>query len=566
MLELTKYSNECEALKADVSKALLKTDIAFDVHDQDLSAPIKVVFVGQYSAGKSSILKMLTGRDDIAIGAGITTEKTQSFDWGEIRIVDTPGIHTEQRPDHDEITYSAIKSADMLVFVITNELFDSYLADHFRKLAIDSDKAGEMILVVNKMERTSGGNSPEQQEIIREDLRKVLTPYTPEDLHVSFLDAKSYLNSINEKEEDPEYAQELLESSGYEAFIQVLNAFVKEKRLPSKLTTGIYELEDLLDKGIKSLEPKSEDTDIDALEENFRQQRHALADARNRMQDEIKGIFYTYAGKIREIGAESADLFNDDGNREEIEAELEKAMRKAQGYCDECQVSAGRVLEERLTEAGEEVQSIEEAEFSQNLKARLEGKFDTLPDNVKEILKRTGYGAQKVGETVLKSAYNATSQGGLKLANFSGSNIHSIVLNAGHKLGYKFKPWQAIKITKGLAIAGQVFSVFGVAFSVGMQIKEDQAQDETRNAMRRNRQNIRSQFNACANGLEDYGTKYVQENVVEPLNVSIREIDDQISDIRRSKANRSSLCRELEGLQGRCRKLIQEIHSSEEII
>lgn len=185
---------------------------------------------------------------------------------------------------------------------------------------------------------------------------------------------------------------------------------------------------------------------------------------------------------------------------------------------------------------------------------------------MKEILKRTGYGAQKVGETVLKSAYNATSQGGLKLANFSGSNIHSIVLNAGHKIGYKFKPWQAIKITKGLAIAGQVFSVFGVAFSVGMQIKEDQEQDETRDAMRRNRQNIRSQFNACENGLEDYGTKYVQENVVEPLNVSIREIDDQISDIRRSKANRSSLCRELEDLQGRCRKLIQEIHSSKELI
>ena len=39
----------------------------------------------------------------------------------------------------------------MLVYVVTNELFDANLAAHFRKLAIDRDKAGEMILVINKM-------------------------------------------------------------------------------------------------------------------------------------------------------------------------------------------------------------------------------------------------------------------------------------------------------------------------------------------------------------------------------------------------------------------------------
>ena len=85
------------------------------------------------------------------------------------------------------------------MFVITNELFDSYIADHFRKLAIDKDKAGEMILVVNKMARAADGNSQSQQTIIRNDLCKVLLPYTPEQLHLSFLDAESYLDSIAER-------------------------------------------------------------------------------------------------------------------------------------------------------------------------------------------------------------------------------------------------------------------------------------------------------------------------------------------------------------------------------
>ena len=109
--------------------------------------------MGQYSAGKSSILKVMTGREDIEIGGEITTQQAQQLDWNEIKVVDTPGIHTELRPDHDEITYEAISKADLLVFVITNELFDSHIADHFRKLAIDREKAHEMLLVVNKMQQ-----------------------------------------------------------------------------------------------------------------------------------------------------------------------------------------------------------------------------------------------------------------------------------------------------------------------------------------------------------------------------------------------------------------------------
>ena len=69
----------------------------------DGSKPISLVFAGQYSAGKSTILKALTGIPDIAVGAGITTQEAHSYDWNGIEVIDTPGIHTTLRPDHDEI-------------------------------------------------------------------------------------------------------------------------------------------------------------------------------------------------------------------------------------------------------------------------------------------------------------------------------------------------------------------------------------------------------------------------------------------------------------------------------
>lgn len=161
----------------------------------------------------------------------------------------------------------------------------------------------------------------------------------------------------------------------------------------------------------------------------------------------------------------------------------------------------------------------------------------------------------------LKSAYNAGSQGGMKLTNFSGSTIHNIVLKAGHGIGYKFKPWQAVKITKGVAIAGQALAVVGVGLSVFMQIKCDQDEEEVRIDLRNNRQNIRSQFNSAANELEDYGRAFIKNHVISILDNSIHEIDENIDGIRSTRNNLSKYYKEMEKLKNECRSLIQDIHN-----
>ncbi|WP_253197170.1 GTPase domain-containing protein [Clostridium algidicarnis] len=157
--------------------------------------PVSLVFAGQYSAGKSSILKALTGIEGIAIGAGITTQEAHSYDWNGIEVIDTPGIHTTLRPDHDEISYQAIANSDMLVYVVTQELFDDFIGQNFRRLLLEKDKAGEMILTVNKM--ADIGNTIENQETKLKDLEKVTTPYTPAQLRTVFVDAESYWTYVN---------------------------------------------------------------------------------------------------------------------------------------------------------------------------------------------------------------------------------------------------------------------------------------------------------------------------------------------------------------------------------
>ena len=569
MFQIAELSRSKEALKEKALRSL--SDAGIDQkQDGGNSDKVKIVFAGQYSAGKSSIIKMLTGDDTIATGAKITTQETHTYEWNGLEIVDTPGVHTSLRPDHDEISYKAIAAADILVFVITNELFDSYMADHFRRLAIDKDKAGEMILVVNKMDRAAKGNTEEQQNIIREDLRTVLAPYTPEQLHLSFLDAQSYLDSLEEREGDPELADELLARSGYTEFIDTLNAYVAEKTLTSKLTTDLYVLDNELDKAISSLTPGSEDADIDALEENLKQQRHMLIDARTRMQREVSDIFADSAAKIREYGLDAAALVDSGLPMEELEEKISQYGKTAEELINKTRTDADDHVHSCFLELGQNFTDMEATEFTQNLKIRLVDKYDNLPDAVKKVFV-TATDLEKKGDILVGTLVKSGIPEMLSLAdssykairltdntqNFLRTSLHS--MNTGTKLiGKAGKAGQVA--SKVANRSSSIFGVVGVGLELALQFKEDYDEQLKLEAMKNNRQNIRSEFNTAATSLEDYAAEYVKQSVVSPMEQSIKSVEDNISELRTTRADRSEQCQKLEKIQKEVQTLISRIH------
>lgn len=529
--------------------------------NEDETGTIRVAIVGPYSAGKSSIIKMLTGIEDIPIGQKVVTQSATTYHWNGIDIVDTPGIHTELYPDHDERSYKEISGADLLVFVITSSLFDSHLAEHFRKLAIDKEKASEMLLVVNKMGETSGGNTKEQQSALLGDLRKLLSPYTPEQLNTCFIDAKTCLQGFSIKDSNAALAETLVNRSGYESFIDTLNGFVAEKGVLSKLTTKLYTVDHYLENKIEELQPENVDSDLVAYEESLIQQRHLLVEARGRISQEVKDVYTIAAAHVKEIGLETSELMSDGCIQEDVEKGIEDAVNNADDIIEKCQEDALKKLEERLNELGIKFEDIENSEFSQKLKAKLIDKYSELPANVQAALFTAAPQLQKAGQAVVEKAFAQGAQGGMKLANFSGSSVHQLVLKAGQKVGYKFKPWQAIKFTKGVAVAGEALNVFGIALGVFMQIKSDKDQERVRQYLKLNRQNIRGQFSAAANELEDQSLLFVKDNVEDLLAPSIEEIDKKLQAIRDTQKERDDYLKKLEELHQECCELIGEIHA-----
>ena len=559
MLKIAEISDKVHELEQETQAIFQKEGYSFPIIEKDQER-IVIVFAGQYSAGKSSIVKMLTNIDDIEIGAGVTTQFTHEYDWNGLTIVDTPGIHTEKNPDHDARTYDAINKADLLVFVVTNELFDSHMAEHFRKLAIEKDKADEMVLVVNKMSRATEGNTKEQQDVLINNLKEVLLPKTPDTVPIVFTDANLYFDSLKEKGEFPEMANEDFKESGYTELVNTIDEFVKEKGQYGKMTNSLYVIDDLLEAKIEELQPESEDLTIDALEDNYLRQRHILSETRINIGQELNSIFGEAAAKIRDLGLNAANAIQEGCKREEVEHTLQQYAIEAETITSNCENKALELVQEKMKEIDHIIDSFENDEFSSKLKIQIDGQFESLPENIKEILLKSSSGLKKAGQSVMDSAYKSGSTGGLKLTNFSGSTIHEWVLKIGHGVGYKFKPWEAIKVTKGIAIGGQVLSVFGVVINVAMQIKTDKDEDNIRSAMKSNRDNIRSVFYSNANDFENYGHSFTRQNVYDPIDKSIEELDNNIKQIRKTRKQKSTICIKLEQLHNKCTDLIKRIH------
>ena len=532
-----------------------KSNLPKSVYEGD--KPISLVFAGQYSAGKSTILKALTGISTIATGEKITTQESQVYEWNGIRVIDTPGIHTTLRPDHDDISYRTILNSDMLVYVITHELFDSYIGENFRKLLLDNDKAGEMILIVNKM--ADVGNTIENQSIKLENLKKVTAPYSPEQLRTCFVDAESYIDSL--MEEDIEIAEELRTRSNYDGLVSTINNFVKERSISSRLTTTLYKIYNVLQKAIIQFQPSSGDDDIDALEEHLLQERRILFSTQWRINQQVKIIYKEASTSIRDKGREIANSIYDYSNEEDANNAIETAYNEVEKISATCVDNVISELEKLSSDCKAELDEFYKTDFSKNLRFRLNEKYKEGNPLVERIFKSDVL-AQGSNKIVSNTIGTNAAASGLKV--FTGSNIHQMVLDIGHFLGHSFKPWEAVKWVKGINVAGKVLGVFGVVFSLGMQVKEDVDADKRQQEMRSNREKLRAAFNDAANELVKHFNKALSEYLENNYQSRISEIDNQITEIRKLRVGKSESCKLLEAAQSECKALISDIHMESE--
>ena len=520
---------------------------------------ISLVFAGQYSAGKSTLIRALTGRDDIATGAGITTDQIHHYEWHGITITDTPGIHTSIRPDHDATSYAAISRADLLVFVITNELFDSHIAQSYRRLTIDHEKAYESVLVVNKMNRHHSGNTPESREIITEALRQPLQPFTPEQLRVTFTDASSSLEA--EEETDPEMVDILREEANIGQLADNLDALARDQGLNSRQTTALYQVAQVLEQAIAQ-EPTDDPTD-DALNLVYDQNARAVAQAITAIRHETSIHILDAKRTIIDAGHRLADSIHEESSQEEIEESAQNAERLVRATVEELDRNIYGVIARDLPELATSMARMQTQSLHQDTSGKIAqeitaGGRSLNLDIVQNVTKQL---AESAGSLTRNSS--AVASGAQGLAQFSGSTAHSTILTLGRTFGHSFRPWEAVKLARVVGRASVILTIGAIALDLFLTVKEEQDRRRKAAEIRSVRQDLRAKFAAVAHQVEREATFVVDATIAELLEEPLRSIREEQANLNMARQERNQHLRQLNEVYVSANELIHRIHEEQ---
>lgn len=498
-------------------------------------APLNLVFAGQYSAGKSSLIKMLTGIEDIKIGAGVTTDVVTQYQYKSLNIWDTPGILAGECEQHDAKALEAMAKADLLVYVITNELFDDIVGAAFRDLCFKQGRAKEMMIVINKFESDSA-----DKETKIASIAQVLEPKIPEDFPIVFTDAQSFFDALDE--EDEQERQELLALSNSEGFTKAINDFVAQRGLYARLTTPLQQLQITLESKIDEL------TISDPLQKGLvsllMQNKRVFQANKRDLIKKVGADLDKLNGQIIEQGNQLADALG--GEQEEFEKvqdsstyECERLINSA---LEDLQVTVSECLsdlEAELVELANTPASLkinEALDAAKNFNPEAErGKVGSFskddPLKLNSALSQSMTKSAEKGFSFLaKSAVGDASKTGLK--SVSGSTLHSAIKEVGGFFGYKFKAWEAVKIAdkigKGAKFLGPAMAIFGV----GMQMYDDYQQSEHAKKILKTKRDIRKSFKEYSDDVRKSIDAQLEKVLDAGFDLPTKNIDEALQEIR----------------------------------
>jgi hypothetical protein len=581
--EFGEILNATQQLKSDLRDILAHsedTNVASLVREVDETRligasndapPLTIAFIGQYDSGKSTILRVLTGRSDIVIDSDVCTDMVTAYDWNGVRLLDTPGIHALY-PDHDEKTYDTISRADLLVFVITNELFDDVIGRHFRELVFDRQHAGRMLLVVNKMGQDSG--SPETK---RADIERVTYPYKLEYFRTVFIDAHSWLEAQNSSPEDK---AELLEIANIPSLISALNEFIEERGLIGRLSTPLLSLRGIAEQGHAFL--STDFTEERAALELLRRKRSIFLTSRSRVSLVMTGIVANAVSDISKYGDEVAEAIEPGKKEKELDTLHSSAQRRAERRSEELSEEARKCIEDELTELRKQLKALHDGVLATELRDQLEatvpgnshllsGEFGSPSWNAQsreQVIaewpakaKKVGDIANNIGEWAAKWTTGPNAGGAATGSSTAarGSQAQKTVYNVGKFFGAKFKPWGAVKIARIIGNVGRVLSAIGGILAVVAQIAEDRQQEQYGIQLRNACDEVRSAYRESALSVESAFSAHFKAFIADFYDTEIAMIEEMIEDLTGKRSERSTEAKAFADLNIRARNLLYRV-------
>lgn len=486
-LKFHKFAVRKEKLQKDVISTISfnNPDVAkkleTSLNNQRCEEKLKIAFVGQHNAGKSTIISALTGNRQIKISNNVETDAPADYAWEGFLLTDTPGLYAGKKEEHDVVSLQKIKESDLLVFCITSSLFDDLLIKNFVELAYNQSYKTKIFIVINKMSLESGDFDQlvsNYKETLTQTLEKEGGNFA--DFPVSFIDARDFIEGLEDSEPD------LIEYSNFNSFITGLNNYISSKKLFAKLDTPcrmmigtvddeITNTSTDLDKNMMALLRQSESV----VRKHKNDVKFYIHDAEQELRNEIMAKANELIGRIG-----SEDIPTDECSRinEEMQHLTERKITEIQEHLDEVQIQMISDISDVLS-----------SDIGNFVIAKLQSKEADINIPVNKDFSKFVNGYKQMSEVIATGGSKVLAMAGgagnlAKVSMVSGSQLHTAVLNIGHFFGKSFKPWQAVNIASKIAkvanTLGPILSGIGVIVDIASKAQQEKHIKQVQDAKR----------------------------------------------------------------------------------
>lgn len=519
-----------------------------------------IAFIGEYNAGKTTIINILTGKD-FPTSTKPETLRAVEIPWNNYRIIDTPGLGSG-KPNHDDETRKWLESADLLVYMLTPDLFTSFTGRRFRDILKKYNRKQELMLVMNMIDEE--GNDI---EVYKNELQNAIDPTPLDEYYPTFISTEYFNLSLEAEDlEDKRYYEE---KSRFDTFLDTFNRFLLNREQKARLTTPLTKLYSLF----QTVEVKNDfNKEIELLNhkiEIFNETARTIESKTYDFESSLDSNVLRVSGEI--YSALDSPPKNFKEYLENQFSEFNKSMTKK---IDELTEQLNVVLEDfegenlklENSELSKEVDKrIKESEklkkiFGKVIKIKIKKEFDNEPslfkgikDNIIE-LEEIGEG-NKIISTVLKGDFKTLS------TKLISKIDRKLVLEMGHKLGHKFKPWEAVKLTgkisKRISQSVPFLNIAVAIWDAGAHFYKKKKVANAERKLREFKEDVKENLNNAAE--ETKGV--VKKEMISPLNENLKLLKTLHNDKKIELTEISQVNNELSKQLEFYRKLCLELHS-----
>ncbi len=441
---------------------------------------LTLAMAGEYGVGKSSLIKALTGKN-VAVGAGVTTGAVHSYPHEDLVLIDMPGALSGQM-EHDEIAKRAIADADLILFVVSNELFNSASLPHFKFAADRLAKKHQMLLVVNKFDRFNlAKRTPEEGvQFIEGVLADEIRPLPIQDFGPVVVSCRDYLAAT--ETDDDEKRTRRLAASRFDTLTAAIDEFSTKRGILAQQARPLQQLLEIV--GEATTLALADDGSRSRAEALLRRRIFALTEARGLARTEFRKVRELARGRFVQPSEKLLKLVDSKVSQEEMDAAAAAAESELQRVVKDVGEELAALHKKLVADLRERLDEIDASPLGKQVNAE----FDlSMP--------RPDVGDLAGGMSVKQR--KAVAEGLKKTTDYLAKNSKDVAEALGQVFkffGGKFKPWGKVNLGKFIGKAGKVLGPLVAVGEAYMNYREEDRQEQAERQVRTIRAELRAQF------------------------------------------------------------------------